>query len=292
MVYVAPRGTIYATVPGRGAQGANTVTIIDPQGGTLGASIPVGNEPGRIVASEDGKYLYVALAGNAGVSRVNLATQQVDLSFAQGTGVQDVAVLRGRPESVVVAAAGQATVYDNGKARPDKVTGVSALLTSTLTERLYGYNRNPGDIQFRRLVVTDSGIAEVDITPKMMTGHGGDFILSQHQGRLYSAGGGVWHAESRELLGTIGAPGWGDLVAADDRSSRVYTLRDGRIRAYDVNTLRLIAEIESPVNPGTGLIRFGEDGLALRGGTPMFKQPIDKIYLVRSALVAPPATKP
>src|SRR5205807_1842585 len=86
LVYDRRRGKIYASVPSQGGavpprSGApgNTVTVIDPITATIGPSIFVGSEPGKLALSDDGRYLYVALDGAAAVRRIDLDTQTAGL---------------------------------------------------------------------------------------------------------------------------------------------------------------------------------------------------------------------
>ena len=61
LAFSALTGRLYASVAATGS-----ITEIDPATGTIGVSIPVGSRPGRVVISDTGEYLYVALDGLPG----------------------------------------------------------------------------------------------------------------------------------------------------------------------------------------------------------------------------------
>ena len=61
IIYDRVSQKIYASIPSRAGTNGNTVQIIDPVSGTLGASVFVGSEPNKLALSQDGQYLYVGL---------------------------------------------------------------------------------------------------------------------------------------------------------------------------------------------------------------------------------------
>jgi len=88
----------------------NSVVSIDPVSGAIGQPIFVGSEPGKLVISDDGQYLYVSLAAAAAVRRVDLVAQTADLQFALGTDsffgstyVDDMAVMPGNAHTIAVS---------------------------------------------------------------------------------------------------------------------------------------------------------------------------------------------
>jgi DNA-binding beta-propeller fold protein YncE len=71
LAYNKTRGLLYATVPTSEGNLGNSVASIDPIIGAIGSPIFVGSEPGPIVISDDGHYLYVVLNGTGAVRRVD-----------------------------------------------------------------------------------------------------------------------------------------------------------------------------------------------------------------------------
>lgn len=62
----------------------NSVEFITPETATIGSTINVGSEPTRLALSDDSQYLYVLLTGSSRIQRVNLVTQQKEVSFLVG----------------------------------------------------------------------------------------------------------------------------------------------------------------------------------------------------------------
>jgi len=62
---------LYASIPASAGSSGNSITVLDPFAGTVGALVFVGSEPGKIAVPDTGRYLYVALDGAAAVRRSN-----------------------------------------------------------------------------------------------------------------------------------------------------------------------------------------------------------------------------
>ena len=60
---------IYASIPGSVPAIGNTITAIDPVTGSLGPSVFIGSQPGRLAISDGGEYLYAGLDGSGSVRR-------------------------------------------------------------------------------------------------------------------------------------------------------------------------------------------------------------------------------
>ncbi len=101
---------IYASVPSSAGASGNSITVIDPMTGMVGPPIFIGSEPTRLAISDDGKYLYVALDGAAGVRRLNLLTMTPELQFPLGNDsfsgpfyVDDMEVRPGCSDDIAVS---------------------------------------------------------------------------------------------------------------------------------------------------------------------------------------------
>ena len=79
IVYDAVSQKLYAAVPGTGGSRANSITLIDPETGTLGESVYVGSELGPLALSAGSRYLYVGLRGASAVRRYEIATGKAGL---------------------------------------------------------------------------------------------------------------------------------------------------------------------------------------------------------------------
>jgi uncharacterized repeat protein (TIGR01451 family) len=279
-------GRLYASVPGTVPVYGNTVTAIDPETGALGPSIFVGSEPGKLALSDDGKTLYVALQGAAAVRVVDLSTQTAGLQFNLGSDSffgpyypEDLAVQPGHPNVVAISLmypgvsprhAGVA-IYDNGVMRPLKTqthTGSNRIEFSSDPSRIYGYNNETTEFGFRRLLVTDDGVTEVDVSASVIEGFSLDILFDR--GRVYATSGRVVDPEAGVPLGTFPLPDFGQSVAVD--SDRAYYLTGssyyGTIGLHEFDSALFTPVLSQPVPGATGtprsLVRWGTDGLAFR----------------------------
>ena len=81
LISVPSTGMLYASIPASSVTNPNTILPIDPTTGKIGTPIPVGNDPRIMAASDDGKYIYVALYADQTIQRVNLQTSAVEQTF-------------------------------------------------------------------------------------------------------------------------------------------------------------------------------------------------------------------
>ena len=81
LISVPATGMLYASIPAYSATNPNTIVPIDPATGKTGTPIPVGKDPRKMAASDDGKYIYVALYGDQTIQRINLQTSTVERTF-------------------------------------------------------------------------------------------------------------------------------------------------------------------------------------------------------------------
>ena len=109
VVYDASRDRIYVSVPSSVGWTGNSVAIIDPKTGSILQSIPVRSGPNALGLSKDSKFLYVGLDGSGQVSKLNLATLQVDQVFSLGIEssgtvkyARRIEVFNGSPNSIAV----------------------------------------------------------------------------------------------------------------------------------------------------------------------------------------------
>jgi len=78
------RGQIYLSIPSSaGAQG-NSITVLNPSTGQLGASAFAGSEPDLLSVSVNSEYLYVSFDGSSSVQRMTLPALGLDIQFPLG----------------------------------------------------------------------------------------------------------------------------------------------------------------------------------------------------------------
>jgi hypothetical protein len=284
---------LYGSVPASVGRGGNSVVAIDPVTGVIGPAVFIGSDPGGLALSDNGQYLYVALAGSASIRRFDIWTGTAGLQFSLGSSygpnyVEDMAVLPGRPESIVVSKynAGisprhvHVAVYDNGIQRPKVAGGANKLVFSASPTRLYGLHTETSGWAFIRWNLDETGIVSGDALPYFISGYGNDIEFGG--GRIYAVYGGVYDPEAGLTLGSIA----GGPMVVDAPMGRVYVLTGGNwgipitLRAYDWTTFLELGSRPMPELPGLGkIIRWGADGLAIHSG--------DGITLLRTTDVVP-----
>jgi len=309
LIYDPLRKLIYASVPGSAGTVGNTITVIDPETGSVGRSVFIGSEPGKLAISNDGQYLYVALDGAAAVRRLILASMTPDIQFNLGSDLffglryaEDIEVLPGVPESVAVSRkylsvsprhAGVG-IYDNGVVRPTttpdfsgSAVNINVIEFSTSAARLYGYNNETTGSEFRRITVDSSGVSILDATASLIQG-GGDIKFDN--GLIYANNGAIIDPEARTLIGTctLSALYGGVAVRPDSANNLAFFLEydfyssSWKIETFNTSTFVSLGSLTVPGIPYTAtpgsLIRWGGNGLAFRASN-------NNIYLVRSPLI-------
>jgi uncharacterized repeat protein (TIGR01451 family) len=302
LVYDPARHRIYASVAAKAGASGNSVAIIDPVTGTVGPTIPVGSDPGKMALSDDGRYLYVGLDGANAVRRIDLQTQKPDLQFSLGGDkydpytVDDMQVVPGSPRSVAIArrrtavspdAAGVA-IYDDGVPRPKVTDRSDRIQFSASPTRLYGLFE--GEF-IERMSVDASGATLLD--DKALSRSVGAFDFKYADGRLYLSDGHIVDPEQRQVIDTFPNVPYPSLVLPDPEVDRVYFLAfpDGatgnlpKLLAYDRRTLLQVGSQAIPISleEASGFIKWGTDGLA-------FRTDRDQVVLLRTRLRTPNVT--
>jgi len=280
IVFDAVSQKIYAAVRS-GAGNPGSVVAIDPAtGGIVGLPIPVGIEPVKLAASNDGQFLYVGLDGQPDVQRINLATKVVDLTITLGSDpvfsmfgpwyAEDIEVLPGSPQSIAVSLKfksvsprhGGVAIYDGNVRRSAFVPGHAGtgnannvIEFSSTAGTLYGYNNETSGFGFSRIAVSATGATLIDVytsfdTPQLISGYGTDIRFGG--GFVFSTEGKMVDPVARVVVPnpdptksgpTFTLPGQFGYVAPDGALSRVFFLvNEGgwSIRAYDMGSRLLI----------------------------------------------------
>ena len=305
LVYDKTRGLLWASVPSSQARYGNSVVSVDPVTGAAGQPIFVGSEPGKVVVSGDGAYLYVALNGTAAVRRVDLAAQKADLQFALGTDsffgatyVDDMDVMPGNSHTIAVSRrypgvsprhAGVA-IFDDGVMRPNTTqvhTGSDRIEFSSSPDTIYGFNNETTEFGFRILTVDANGVKQAqNFGSSPIGGFGAD--MKYEGGRIYATSGSVLNPDTGTLLGKFNFAGTASGLAPDKSLGRSFFALSASSPAVSVFDNSTFTSIGSQAIPGLTLnasgddvmVRWGDDGLAMRG--------TGQVFILRSPMVKPP----
>jgi len=297
LTYDRTTGNIYASIPGR-ASGGNSIRKINPFTATIGPSIFVGSEPGKLTVSDDGQYMYVSLDGAAAVRRFDLHSQTAGLQFSLGSNssfgpynVDDMQVVPGNPLSLAVArkttlssgaTGGTVAIYDDGvKRNVETSTNVASQVTfSDSASPLYG-SISSSPSQFVTMSSDQSGVAVIKTTNGLPIAGG----ITYDSGRVYASTGAALDPVAHALTGTFVLPSHflSKSAVPDGPRNTMFFLTQSSIDSsvaqictFEKSTFRLRGCLSVPVGGATltSLVRWGDDGLAFRADN-------DQIYLLR-----------
>jgi len=309
LIYDPINKKIYASVPSSAGSIGNSITLINPESGAVGPSVPIGSEPGKLAISDNSQYLYVGLDGASAVRRFDIATQTAGLQFSLGSdptfgsfNVGEMNVLPGSPESVVISrkkgwspSYGGVVIYDNEVMRTSTLslyTPISVIEYSASASRLYGYDNESSGFGLTRMSVDSTGVSIVDTTANLISGYYVDIKFDG--GLLYATNGVVVDPEAKKVVGTFPLPSpFTNIIRPDSATGRVYILSPNlsgsvTIRAFNLQNFLLAGSIdisdvkvELPPAPdflAGSLIRWGDKGLAFRTNE-------NKVVLIKTALI-------
>ncbi len=300
---------LWATVGSGGGAMANSVVSIDPDTGGVGKPTYIGSEPGRLVVSDKGKYLYVVVTDGRSVRRFDIAKQEAGLQFPVGEGlaVTALATMPGAPDAVVIMRrrpgispndAGVA-VYDNGQPRPKTVGAGHHLAPGIHPTRLFGYENQISSWAFTTVNLTKEGAEGGGSTGSLLSGNVG--LGSSANGLIVAGSANVIDPEARQSVGSIpGGEGW---LTLDAQTGRALRLSGGKnqflLTAYDLKTFVEVGSVPitnvgAAGGPGQ-LLRCDEKTLAFSAGDRIVilklevgpKLPQVDLSVSRSALPAP-----
>ena len=305
---------IYASVPSAAGANGNTITVIDPYAGTVGASTPVGSEPDRVAVSDDGQFLYSGLDGSNSVERLRLPSLTPDLNIPLGSdpragpfialylealpGVpHSFAVTRGTPGSSPEAFG--VAVFDDAVQRPH-VSSVGSypvmdsLQFGSSASTLYAFDNEDTNFTLYRLAVDSTGLTiaqQVNNLTQVFTRE-----IHYDGGLIYFDSGQVVDSQSFTLVGSF--PYVSDQMVPDSTLGRAFFVPDSFgypppvITAFDQFQFTALGTLTIPITspPCSGgfvasFIRWGASGLAFRVaslcGAP------GQVILVNSPFVLP-----
>ena len=314
-------GMLYAAIPASATQNPNTIIPINPATGAMMTPIPVSTDPQRLAVSADGSELYVATSAGV-LQRLNLKTLAIEKTFNLPvdsewgqTYVQEMHVMPGSPQSIVVELFANVDPFEDGAALynnsglvnwlPGEVPTKTPLkldsFTFTSPSAIYGLPMN--STFFPQVQVSPSGIS-------FSGGGGGETsqvngsIVRSDGTLLYTNSGQVWNPSTQKLLGTYLEPGgsqlfYADSVVPDTAKGKTYFLDPNApygqeqglgIDVYDQTSYALLGTVPllSIYSPDAiDLARWGTNGFAFRSTDISGSQPsANQIVVVTSNLIA------
>jgi hypothetical protein len=313
MVYDPVSRKIYASVPKNSGSLSNTITIIDPESGTIGQSVNVGLDPGKLGISENGQYLYVGLDGENAIQRVSLSGFTAGPKFLLHTNpalncpvwtAGEIRVQPGNPLviAVLVRECGNSEgveIYDNGIRRSDVVSvRLHGIAFSQLAGTLFGIEGGTFGHLYR-LTVSSTGVTVAATSPEfqelLATG------LEFDSGRLFSTGAQIFDATTLSEIGRFQDQDLvhGGLVVPDVVRNRVFIIPTAfgpQILGFNATTFQRVGSIPILHNLDSDIfgffegsfIKWGTNGLAFRTGSDPLLGGLgvgDKIVLARTSAI-------
>jgi hypothetical protein len=314
LIYDPISQRIYASVPTRASQFANTVIAINPINGHIGPSVSAGNDPGKLALSDNGQYLYVALNGEGRIQRVNLSTFTLGPSFSLPSPecglvsrVFDMEVLPSNPLRLAILRGHDCSppgiaieIYDNGIRRPSFVPtrSITAIATSQQSNVLYGIEAGAFSHVFEMAINSDG------ITISKQAASREDYFgtdLKYGSGRLFTSSMRVIDATTLSDVGLIQHPDitHGGMIVPDLARSKVFVISDlgrGSVLGFNSSTLQQIGSIPITHNLdgdafgsfANSFTHWGMEGLAYRTGySPVYDHPADRdlVILIRTGAI-------
>jgi hypothetical protein len=308
IAYSASTQLLYASIPSRVGTGGNSIRPVNPTDGLLMPSTYIGSEPTKLTMADDGQTLYAALDGAAAVRSLNVVSQVAGAQFGLGLGsfgtgllfANDIAVLPGNPNSVVVSRANRVSspssdgvaVYDSGVPRSKSTaTSAFAVETNATGDKVYSGSSNGID----RLSLDSTGVTFLSSIQMI---NGGDIRFDN--GLLYASGGGVLDPEIGLMKGSFTGlnPQFGgsSFMTTDSANHRAFFITfpfggsSATLRAFDLDTFLPLGSVALTIpnidltNPPSRLIRWGTNGLAFRTAS--------QIIIIQTELVSTSGSVP
>ncbi len=289
-----PPGTskLVITTPSTALNLGNSVLIMDPGTGNVGASTFAGSEPSNLALSSDGTYAYTYLSGTGMLSRINLVTSTRDLIFSadpagqgQQVAVNDLCV--GPDGGLAVSyAGGTIAIFDQTVPRPQidyngdnfaEFDAAYQLAFDASGTRLYGYDQVASTFDLKRWSVQKTGVTPLSLSPGLTTSFTTQIRFAN--GLLYSSNGDVIDPERSRDIGQFQYPNFNQPPGGDSYShaavypdvdtGRVYFLfNDGvnnHILVFDMYSYALLGAINLPsvngnflylVKPSSNVLAF------------------------------------
>lgn len=288
LTYDSDRELFYAVSGGQALPGhLHSVTPIDPATLNIGDGIYLGGSPSVSTLTPDNSYLYIGKRDSYEVSRLNLATLNVDQVFTLTSSSswdddsfwpEQILTFPGEPTRIVVVQDDTSSTYaavhsytngiiDSGYASHDEMS----LVNGADPDIFFAYNYSDTGYNFRKYQLTASGIVSLEDKDGVISGF--STRIYGENDWLFTNTGLVIDGSKMEQVGEISFP-WSytgspyyqraSAVEVDLDRSRLYFAKDNELLIYEAQGYTLIRKIEIPVSGDIIQIeRYGESGLAI-----------------------------
>jgi hypothetical protein len=238
---------IYLALPGINGANANSVQILNPKTGSLGASAYAASEPYLLSVSANSKYLYVAQGGASTVQAMTLPELgsgfTIDLGSSEYFGPYYAMDLQAAPNSDSLVAVvrgtpgfspeeeGGVVIYDDGTALPKMLCGwtqsgcpdtnlglYDSIQWNSSGTEMFATNNETTAFDFYTIQVDSSGFGAIADYPGVLTYFGGLIHYDATTGYVYDDNGQVVNPSTGELVGSFdeGAYGLADVMMVPD----------------------------------------------------------------------------
>lgn len=314
---------LYVTVPdGATNIAANSLVQLDPLTGTISTPIVLGNGPNVMAESADGKYLYVGLSAAKKLGQFDLSSQSMTATYTlnvPGTGLLPaggLAVQPGTNETLAVNTNYNGIgIFDisgsSGAFRPN--FGGFGSIAFADANNLYSESSNTADQYLGRYTIDANGLKLMDSTGLNGLGGTGFSIALGQDGLVYGDNGGIINpiknppSQVAVLPLTPGEQGYGlsgDAVVPDSAQHKAFLVgvnTAGSFTSYleRFDTTNYINEENYflPIPSGSAeegyqLLRWGQDGLAVRSYDPIYGNLANaQLLLFKGPFVLPSETQ-
>jgi hypothetical protein len=267
----------YATMPASGANNPNTLVTIDPNTGTIGTPIAIGNDPAALAVSDDGTKLYVGLNGDHAIVPFDVASQtagnEVVLPIDPRNGALDALDIQTQPgvPGNAVVTIGISSPYYNPYGGLTLLTG--GAFTSTFFDvppnntsvggtrffgktNLYGWSNSYLSTGMLHFEVSNNQLLEAagfpagyNLGPYATDGTN----LFDTTGQVFSPTG--------DIMATLNLDSYVQGALYDASSKRILYSGDG-IFAVDPKSFTSLGFTGAPEASNSRLMKWGPDGLA------------------------------
>jgi hypothetical protein len=306
---------ILATPSAAGDLG-NSIVLFDASEGRVESAVYAGSEPSLMAQVPGRRAVYVALAGERRIARIDLASMRSDLVFvadpeSRSNQYQIFDMTASANGALALSyMGGGIAIFDNGVPRPvfDRNTeGTSAysdagfeLAFDSSGTVLYARETRWTSHAFKRCAVSPEGVRWLSSADRLVVGNvsmdGPQYRYAQ--GLLYTDFGDVVDPERSRVVGRFAVDTMWPRVAPDLSGGRVFFVSEGALRMYDLNTRALLGQMPIPAGEPLNLVRFGDDGLAFpladtrTGRTQVYFARISAIPLLPTPVSSPQPSLP